>query len=246
MKKILSVVVAVVAVVNVVFCLRAFAAESDIIYEGDAENFVSDDVGNHLFGDFTTLYPGDEIARDISLKNDSDNTVSVYLKAQPVQSRYEPFLDLMTLSVYDSMGIRVSRSDDAQTGGIKNHTLIARLPPGSKTSVSVIFHIDSRMGSEFQGVTDKIRWIFSAESSSEEGDSVSQEENQKLSAEVSAAEISVISDFADTAESVSPIEIPDKAIPKTGGRQTEIYIALTALGLSFVIALIAQKTYKNE
>ncbi len=254
MKKILSVVIAVVTVVNVVFCLKAFAAESDIVYEGDSNNFVAaDSEGGNLFGGIRTLYPGDEIAQDVGLRNDSDNTVAVYLRAQPVQSRYEPFLDLMTLSVYDGMGIRISRSDEAQTGGIKNETLIAKLPPGSKTNATVILHIDSRMGNEFQGTGEKIRWIFSArkmtsnESSVEPSAADSEATADTEPTEpVDSALTSQLMESVEVSEYSKPVRVPDMTSPKTGDSPTGVYIALTALTFSFIIALIIRKIYNKS
>ncbi len=202
MKKLVLVIMSVVAAVNVVFCIKAFAADSDVVYDGDANQFVFLDDHSDLFGNFKTLYPGDEMIQEIRLKNHSEESIAIYLRAEPVQSRYRKFLELMTLSVYDSMGLKISSSNAADTAGLEENILIAQLQPDEEKTITAILGIDEKMGNEFQSTSGKIKWIFSAEQNENVPESSDTAESlQKSFDDAAAAESSEVNELPLTGDS---------------------------------------------
>ncbi len=219
MKLTVFVTTAVFMILNTMFCIKVFASGSNIVYDGNSKDFVCLADGG-MFSDADTLYPGGKAAQEIKLKNGSDKYVSIYLCAQPTQNRYEPFLDLISLSVYDSGGECISSSDKSIEGGVRNKILIADLSPGQEKNITVMLYADNRLGDKLQGTMDKIRWVFS-------------DKEDKSLYRVCAEEVQFTKEKEPT----------EYAPPNTGDKGTEIYISCTAVLSALVAVTVIKKRY---
>ena len=78
-------------------------AAASVSYEGGAEKFVflpgSGYSASDLFESFKNVLPGDELTQTITVRNDKDMQVRIYLRAEPVNQTSEEFLSHLTLTV---------------------------------------------------------------------------------------------------------------------------------------------------
>ena len=100
MKKIISICLALL--LAAALCGSAMAAAA-VTYEGGAEKFVflpgSEYSDSDLFESFKNVLPGDELTQTITVRNDKDMQVRIYLRAEPVNQASEEFLSKLTLTV---------------------------------------------------------------------------------------------------------------------------------------------------
>lgn len=161
----LSVITAILTlsvVLAAVFSVTANAAdECRVIYEGQAERFVFIPESTDLFRNFKNVYPGDIINQSIEINNNSDKTVSVYLRAETVDKEYCDFLDKINLCVSTADGRIISDSKASGQGGLKNNVLIGTFDSGENTSLYVKLNADRFMDNSCQNRTGEVRWIFS-------------------------------------------------------------------------------------
>lgn len=161
----LSVITAILTlsvVLAAVFSVTANAAdECRVIYEGQAERFVFIPESTDLFRNFKNVYPGDSINQSIQINNNSDKTVSVYLRAETVDKEYCDFLDKINLCVSTADGRIISDSKASEQGGLKNNVLIGTFDSGENTSLYVKLNADRFMDNSCQNRTGEVRWIFS-------------------------------------------------------------------------------------
>lgn len=81
--------------------LPAMAAQSEVIYEGDAQEFVFIPASTDLFGNFKGVMPGDTLKQSIVVRNDASKGVKVkiYLQALGVVEQTQDFLSQLKLKV---------------------------------------------------------------------------------------------------------------------------------------------------
>ncbi|MGN0470602.1 MAG: hypothetical protein ACI4GV_06780 [Acutalibacteraceae bacterium] len=161
----LSVITAILTlsvVLAAVFSATVYAAdECRVIYEGQAERFVFIPESTDLFRNFKNVCPGDSINQSIEINNNSDKTVSVYLRAETVDKEYCDFLDKMNLCVSTADGRIISDSKASEQGGLKNNVLIGTFSSGESTSLDLQLNADRFMDNSCQNRTGEVRWIFS-------------------------------------------------------------------------------------
>ena len=83
-------------------CGSALAAAS-VTYEGGAEKFVflpgSSYSDTDLFENFKGVLPGDVLTQNITVQNDTDAQVRIYMRAEPVKQEDVDFLNQMHMTV---------------------------------------------------------------------------------------------------------------------------------------------------
>lgn len=161
----LSVITAILTLSVVVAAMLSVTAnaadECRVIYEGQAERFVFVPESTDLFRNFKNIYPGDSINQSIEINNNSNKTVSVYLRAEAVGKEYCDFLDKINLCVSTADGRVISDSKASEQGGLKNNVLIGTFKSGENTSLDVKLNADRFMDNSCQNKTGEVRWIFS-------------------------------------------------------------------------------------
>ena len=158
-------------VFSAVFSSIAYAAdECCVIYEGQAERFVFIAEGTDLFRNFKNVYPGDSINQSIEIDNNSENPVSVYLRAEAVDNEYCNFLDKMSLCVSTADGRIISDSKASEQGGLKDNVLIGTFKSGENITLNVRLNADRSMDNGCQNRAGEVRWVFSVAEGEENSD----------------------------------------------------------------------------
>ena len=142
---------------------KAYAADSLVVYEGTAMDFIFVPNSTDLFQDLKDVLPGDELTQEIIVKNINDKSVRVYLRAETVESEYRDFLSKLSLSIIQDGSSRLFDAPADQQQALVNNVLLGTLYPGVDTELHVILNVPSSLGNEYQNTEGVIRWVFTVE-----------------------------------------------------------------------------------
>ncbi len=134
------------------------AAESDVIFEGDAKSFVSIAGSNELFCNFTALYPGCDVSRTVNVHDPDSRTARVYIRAEAVSEEFQPVMEELSFSVLDDKGNTLYTASD-----LSEKILLAELEGGQNRNLRLRLHVNRKTDGQLRTTEGKIRWIFSAE-----------------------------------------------------------------------------------
>jgi len=157
----------VIAVFMMVFLLSgaAFAASS-VTYEGGAEKFVflpgSEYSETDLFENFKNVLPGDVLEQKITVKNDTDGIVRIFMRADPVSEKDRDFLSQMTMTV-ESANKELFDAQASETAQLTKNTLIGAFKSKGSTELTVKLYVPVTLGSEYMGRQGTIPWTFLVE-----------------------------------------------------------------------------------
>lgn len=149
----------------IALCGSAFAASS-VTYEGGAEKFVflpgSAQSETDLFENFKGLLPGDTATQTITVKNNTDGNVRIYLRAEPVNEADREFLNNMTMTV-ECRDKEIFDASASETAQLTNNTLLGAFKSKGSTELIVTLNIPASMGNEFMGRSGIVPWTFLVE-----------------------------------------------------------------------------------
>ena len=136
-------------------------AAASVSYEGGAEKFVFLP-GSDLFESFKNVLPGDELTQTITVRNDKDMQVRIYLRAEPVNQASEEFLSQLTLTVTckDKEIFDAAASETAQ---LTKATLLGTFRKNGSTDLTVTLSVPADMGNEYMSAIGVVPWTFIAE-----------------------------------------------------------------------------------
>ena len=136
-------------------------AAASVSYEGGAEKFVFLP-GSDLFESFKNVLPGDELTQTITVRNDKDMQVRIYLRAEPVNQASEEFLSQLTLTVTckDKEIFDAAASETAQ---LTKATLLGTFRKNGSTDLTVTLSVRADMGNEYMSAIGFVPWTFIAE-----------------------------------------------------------------------------------
>ena len=136
-------------------------AAASVSYEGGAEKFVFLP-GSDLFESFKNVLPGDELTQTITVRNDKDMQVRIYLRAEPVNQASEEFLRQLTLTVTckDKEIFDAAASETAQ---LTKATLLGTFRKNGSTDLTVTLSVPADMGNEYMSAIGVVPWTFIAE-----------------------------------------------------------------------------------
>ena len=136
-------------------------AAASVSYEGGAEKFVFLP-GSDLFESFKNVLPGDELTQTITVRNDKDMQVRIYLRAEPVNQASEEFLSQLTLTVTckDKEIFDAAASETAQ---LTKATLLGTFRKNGSTDLTVTLSVPADMGNEYMSAIGFVPWTFIAE-----------------------------------------------------------------------------------
>ncbi len=134
------------------------AADGDTIFEGYSKSFVDIPHSNYLFGDFRNLYPGVSVSKNITVHNPDTRNVRIFLRARAVSSEYIYLLQHISLSVIDSDGSVISRSENPA-----QNMFLCELSGGESRELKIRLHINRNDVPDINSTFQKLDFIFSAE-----------------------------------------------------------------------------------
>ena len=133
------------------------ATGSDVIFEGNAKNFIEIKNSSFLFGNFNDLYPNIDLTRTLEIHDPSTKNAQIYIRARAVKTEYQPLLKQISLYVLDESGNIISSSND-----LSQKIFLCELEGGQEKSLKIRMHINSKTSKDFSSTYQKIEWIFSA------------------------------------------------------------------------------------
>ena len=168
-----KVIVLVTVLVLLFTCVTpAFAADGQVIYDGDARNFIflpgSDESPTDLFPNFKSVMPGDSITQQITVKNDIHNDVKVkiYMRSLGAHEDSVDFLSQLHLTVKKSEKNEMAYMFDAaanETAGLTEWVLLGTLYSGGEVNLDVVLDVPTSLTNEYSEQIGFIDWEFSVE-----------------------------------------------------------------------------------
>ena len=136
-------------------------AAASVSYEGGAEKFVFLP-GSDLFESFKNVLPGDELTQTITVRNDKDMQVRIYLRAEPVNQASEEFLSQLTLTV-TCKDKEIFDAAASKTAQLTKATLLGTFRKNGSTDLTVTLSVPANMGNEYMSAIGFVPWTFIAE-----------------------------------------------------------------------------------
>ena len=136
-------------------------AAASVSYEGGAEKFVFLP-GSDLFESFKNVLPGDELTQTITVRNDKDMQVRIYLRAEPVNQTSEEFLSHLTLTV-TCKDKEIFDAVASETAQLTKATLLGTFRKNGSTDLTVTLSVPADMGNEYMSAIGFVPWTFIAE-----------------------------------------------------------------------------------
>ena len=136
-------------------------AAASVSYEGGAEKFVFLP-GSDLFESFKNVLPGDELTQTITVRNDKDMQVRIYLRAEPVNQASEEFLSKLTLTV-TCKDKEIFDAAASKTAQLTKATLLGTFRKNGSTDLTVTLSVPANMGNEYMSAIGFVPWTFIAE-----------------------------------------------------------------------------------
>ncbi len=136
-------------------------AAASVSYEGGAEKFVFLP-GSDLFESFKNVLPGDELTQTITVRNDKDMQVRIYLRAEPVNQASEEFLSHLTLTV-TCKDKEIFDDAASETAQLTKATLLGTFRKNGSTDLTVTLSVPADMGNEYMSAIGFVPWTFIAE-----------------------------------------------------------------------------------
>ena len=160
-------------------CGSAMAASS-VTYEGGAEKFVflpgSEYSDSDLFENFKGVLPGDVLTQKITVKNDTDGKVRIYMRAEPGESIPSGLMEKNGLTVEENrdflnqLSMTVECRDKeifdaapSETAQLTENTLLGTFKTKGSTELTVTLTVPATMGNEYMGRIGIVPWTFLVE-----------------------------------------------------------------------------------
>lgn len=160
MKRIL-VFCCVMLTMTAMLCGNAMAVSS-VTYEGGAEKFVFVPGNRDLFENFKGVMPGDVLEQKITIKNDTDKAVRIYLRADPADQADEDFLRQLGLTV--SAGSKeIFDAVSSETAQLTSNTLLGTFKKNGGTELTATLTVPLDLNSEYMNRAGTVHWTFLAE-----------------------------------------------------------------------------------
>ena len=148
-------------------CVTAFADGLPTVdFTGEENEFVFTPESTDLFSNFKGVMPGDSLEQQILIRNSSDMTVNIYLKALPVDPADAEFLSYFTLTVNNGES-EIFNAPANEQGGLADDdgfgVLLGQFAAGAEITLDLSLNASLEMGDEFQNAVGTITWVFSVE-----------------------------------------------------------------------------------
>ncbi|MCQ2386697.1 MAG: hypothetical protein MJ078_08560, partial [Clostridia bacterium] len=146
------------------FSVFAFAEDSNVTYEGDAEKFIFSE-GTDLFPNFKGVMPGDKATQKLTFKNNADDDVKVkiYLRSLGADESSKKFLNELKLTVQEVESTPMFEAAADQTAGLTDWVYLGTLYSGGVVDINITLEVPTTLDNSFQNNVGTIKWQFTAE-----------------------------------------------------------------------------------
>ena len=156
-----------IAILMLLFLLTGSAmAAASVTYEGDAEEFVflpgSAYSDTDLFENFKGVLPGDVLTQKITVKNNSNDKVRIYMRAEAEGMEDRDFLSQLHMTV-ECRDEDIFDAAPSQTAQLTENTLLGTFSKKGSTELTVTLTVPITMGSEYMGRVGVVPWTFLVE-----------------------------------------------------------------------------------
>jgi len=161
----------------------AFADDSTVTFENRNEVFTfapgSEWTASDLFDGFKGVMPGDKLTEEVTISNESAETVRIYMHAAPhgvdnalsdsvaaaetVESMRE-FLSVFSMRVYNGSQLIYGGVPDSASNGLEAPVLLGEFAPGDEAVLRVELEADiDKMTDDYANRVGEVDWVFTVE-----------------------------------------------------------------------------------
>ena len=144
----------------------AALADAAVSYEGGAEKFVflpgSAYSNSDLFENFKNVLPGDSLVQKITVRNDTNGKVRLYMRAEMEGMQDREFLSQLKMTV-ECRDQKIFDAAPSETAQLTNNTLLGTFNSRGSTELTVTLTVPADMGNEYMSRIGVVPWTFVAE-----------------------------------------------------------------------------------
>lgn len=165
--------VKIICAVLVMLCLLSASAlaAASVRYVGGAEKFVflpgSEYSDSDLFENFKGVMPGDVIEQKITVKNNSDKKVRIYMRAEPVDEVDADFLNQLHLTV-KSGDTQIFEAQAGEQDGLTTNKLLGTFKQNGSVELTATLSVPIELGNEYMDEKGTVPWTFIVEEITED------------------------------------------------------------------------------
>lgn len=144
----------------------AALADAAVSYEGGAEKFVflpgSAYSNSDLFENFKNVLPGDSLVQKITVRNDTNGKVRLYMRAEMEGMQDREFLSQLKMTV-ECRDQKIFDAAPSKTAQLTNNTLLGTFNSRGSTELTVTLTVPAEMGNDYMARVGVVPWTFVAE-----------------------------------------------------------------------------------
>ncbi len=141
-------------------------ADASVTYEGGAEKFVflpgSTYSDSDLFENFKNVLPGDTLTQKITVRNDTDKQVRIYMRAESNGMQDRDFLSQLHMTV-ESRNRDIFEAAPSETAQLTQNTLLGTFKSKGTTELTVTLTVPATLGNEYMSRVGVVPWTFLVE-----------------------------------------------------------------------------------
>lgn len=164
MKRIIRVVF---ALIMMIVTFTAKAAEGNVIYSGDAGEFIFAPGSEHsltdLFPNFKDVMPGDTLTQKIVVKNNAKKSVKISMRALGAHEDSEDFLSKLNLYVEKVTDTPLFEAPSDQTAQLTDWREIGVLTSGGEAELMVGLQVPTSLDNNYKKSIGYLDWEFKVE-----------------------------------------------------------------------------------
>ena len=147
----------------------AFAADSNVTYEGNAHRFIfapgSEYSPTDLFPNFKDVMPGDSITQKLTIRNPVkyNKKIKLYMRSLGAAAGSEEFLNQLKLRVQKAGDTVMFDAAADQTAQLTEWVYLGTLYSGGEVDLSIILDVPVTLDNKYQNQVGYLYWQFKVE-----------------------------------------------------------------------------------
>lgn len=166
--------------VMVLSTITALAADGNVIYSGNAGEFIFTPGSEHsptdLFPEFKDVMPGDTLTQNIVVKNNAKKSVKISMRALGAHKDSKDFLSQLNLYVEKMTDTPLFEAPADQTAQLTEWRQIGVLAAGGEAELRVGLQVPTSLDNNYKKLVGYLDWEFMVEEiddgSTQTGDTV--------------------------------------------------------------------------